>query len=188
MRANVHSAGCLVPLDRIRSAAFRILTVYLASDAVHELQRYDSHAEYATRLTSLYDGAFRDEITELLLFVAVALRVHNDAQSRTLLADATATLGYLIVSGGEPSPLMLKDALDKVIHAMHVEFKPGRLEEPRGQVQLPGNVPKSDCIRDFVVFHGEQGGEAWRCRLDLLPFCAEICRIIDEQPRPDGRR
>jgi hypothetical protein len=184
MRAHVGRTGCLVPWDRIESAVFRILTTCVCADELHGLAQFENHRSYAKTLEQFYSERVNDELSELLLFVAVSMRVRNDAGARALLSESRATVGFLNTPKSPSSEdLNLKDALDKIIHARSMLFTPGRFDNPHPEPVWMGKLGRIDGIRDFVILQGEHHRKAWGGRLDLLPFCAEIIRIADGQPR-----
>lgn len=110
-----------------------------------------------------------DEITRLLLNLAITARVIDDRQDR-IFELAGSNCGQLEKRQKDGSVLNvevlnLREACNKIIHAAKVRFD---IEEEAGQPYL----------NPYIYLYGEQNGKSWKAVLDIIAFSKNYISIV----------
>lgn len=142
----------------------RLLSIFLASRHIAELC-----TEYSGEG---FDSIYRiqeveaDEITRILLSVAITARVIDDRENRvfkiidsdcgTLQKDNSATVIDV---------LDIREACNKIIHADKVRF------------DIDG-LGAQKYLNPVIYLYGSLHGKNWRAQLDVIKFCKEYVSTV----------
>lgn len=142
----------------------RLLAIFLASRHFAELaQTFPGEG---------FDPIFRiqevefDEITRILLNLAITARVVDDREQRIfeLLGSDCGTLQDDIRNQAT-NVLEIREACNKVIHAETVRFDVEELGVQR-------------YMNPIIYLYGTLQGKRWRAQLDVIKFCKEYVSIV----------
>lgn len=142
----------------------RLLAIFLASRHFAELcTRYPGEG---------FDPIYRiqeveeDEITRMLLNLAVTARVVDDRESRVfeLVGSDCGTL-QKDLRHQEIEVLDIREACNKIIHAQKVRFDVEELNVQR-------------YLNPFIYLYGTLQGRSWRAQLDVIKFCKEYVTVV----------
>ncbi len=143
---------------------YRLLTIFLASKS------------FATLLTNFpgegFDPFYKlqevesNEITRLLLSLAITARVIDDREQR-IFERVDSNCGELQrdVNKSNIETLDLRKACNKIIHAKKVR---GDIDEIKGQTYL----------NPFIYLYGEHGTKNWKAKLDIVSFAKEYVTLV----------
>ena len=107
-----------------------------------------------------------DEITRLLLSLAITARVIDDREGRVFeLVGSNCGQLEKDVGTTDVEILDLREACNKIIHAKKVR---GDVEEDGGQTYL----------NPLIYLYGEQNGKSWRAALDIVAFSKEYVSLV----------
>lgn len=140
----------------------RLLAIFLASRSFADLRN-----DAGDNLT-VFDHLQQcegDEITRILLVVAITARVIDDREQKVfdLIAGNCGTL----VDGEERKDLTLREACNKIIHATKVRF------------DLSENDAKQKYLNPTIYLYGQrQNGTEWKATLDVLEFAREYVSCV----------
>ncbi|MDO9468160.1 MAG: hypothetical protein Q7J36_12745 [Thiobacillus sp.] len=143
----------------------RLLALFLASKSFAAL-RTNFPGEGFDPIYKIQDVE-EDEITRLLLNLAITARVIDDRQDRAL-ERVGSNCGQLEKNGGgdqQVEALNLREACNKIIHAKKIRFD---VEEDAGQSYL----------NPFIYLYGEQNGKSWKATLDIVAFSKEYFSLV----------
>jgi len=142
----------------------RLLALFLASKSFAAL-RTNFPGEGFDPIYKIQDVE-EDEITRLLLNLAITARVIDDRQDR-VLERVGSNCGQLEKNGGgqDVEILNLRDACNKIIHAKKVRFDVG---EDAGQSYL----------NPFIYLYGEQNGKSWKATIDIIAFSTDYFSLV----------
>lgn len=143
---------------------YRLLTIFLASK------------NFATLLTNDpgvgFDPFYQlqevesDEITRLLLSLAITARVIDDRENRVLeLIGSNCGEFQRDIQKSDTEILDLREACNKIIHA---KKKRCDIDEINGQTYL----------NPFMYLYGEQGPKHWKAKLDIVSFAKEYVTLL----------
>ena len=109
-----------------------------------------------------------DEITRILLNLAITARVIDDRESRVfeLIGSDCGTLQKNIASI-ETEILELREACNKIIHANKVRFDMEELNTQR-------------YLNPIIYLYGSSQGKEWRAQLDVIKFSKEYVLLVCE--------
>ena len=112
-------------------------------------------------------GCEEDEITRILLVLAITARVIDDREGHVYEMVGT-NCGRLQRNTANPTSeeLTLRDACNKIIHAKKIRLD--MEEDGNGQRHL----------NPFIYIYGEQGGTGWRATLDVILFAKEYVTCV----------
>ena len=147
---------------------YRLLTIFMASKGVAELEIPLPHL-YAEDPLQRFDEFESDEITRILLTVAITVRVIDDHESR-MFDFLALNCGCLTSNTGGTmlvSALTVREACNKVLHASKIEFE--RTTLPNGRCFLQPRIHLSGTD------HRQQ---TWQANLDIVLFCRECTSIL----------
>jgi hypothetical protein len=107
-----------------------------------------------------------DEITRLLLNLAITARVIDDRQDH-VFERVGSNCGQLEKYDGpnDVGALNLREACNKIIHANKVRFD---IEE---KVEQP-------YLNPFIYLYGEQNGKKWKATIDIIAFVKEYFSLV----------
>ncbi|MHB1334101.1 MAG: hypothetical protein ACYCY1_16040 [Sulfuriferula sp.] len=142
----------------------RLLALFLASKNFAAL-RTNFPGEGFDPIYKIQDVE-EDEITRLLLNLAITARVIDDRQDR-VLERVGSNCGQLEKNGGSQNveTLNLRDACNKIIHAKKIRFD---VEEIAGQSYL----------NPFIYLYGEQNGKDWKVTIDIVAFSKDYFSLV----------
>jgi hypothetical protein len=109
-----------------------------------------------------------DEITRLLLTLAITARVIDDREDRAFTLVGS-NCGQLERQGEnkEVEILDLREACNKIIHAKKIR---GDVEEDGAQTYL----------NPFIYLYGEQNGTGWRATIDIVAFSKAYVSLVSK--------
>lgn len=149
----------------LRRDLYRLLSVFMASQPISKGQDlFDSRGpKTIATLLSFQE----DEATELLLSIAVTLRVLDDREDG-LLNMFSSYCGQLTEDANDPlkssKGLTLREACNKIIHARSVEFA----------MTENGRNSAAPFLEPFMYFEGvDQRRRKWLADLDITKFVHE---------------
>lgn len=132
-----------------------------------------------TEMEELRDELFMNLATTLLTEIAIYVRIIDDKfEGQYRMSDdeyaECEKCGTLTVKR-KTSPLSMREACNKIIHAREFEFFVFWLHvhENRRETSIP-------CFQPTVRFCGELGKSMWVANLDIQRYCnavTKICRI-----------
>lgn len=143
---------------------YRLLTIFLASK------------NFATLLTNYPGEGFdpfyqlqeveSDEITRLLLSLAITARVVDDRENRVLeLIGSNCGEFQRDIQNSDTEVLDLREACNKIIHAKKIR---GDIDEINGQTYL----------NPFLYLYGEHGSKRWKAKLNVISFAKEYVTLM----------
>jgi hypothetical protein len=130
-------------------------------------------------ITRLKEGFVRPEVTRILISTAVALRIKfEELKDPRDLADLkTAFCGKLYPRwpNTKNTPLTLREACNKIIHAEQIRF----------DVVIPDakynpDVEGAYLSRPYLYLYGTKDGEHWRAQLHLIEFAESAAAFFQE--------
>jgi hypothetical protein len=142
----------------------RLLAIFLSSRHFAELcERYPGEG---------FDPIYKiqeveeDEITRILLNLAVTARVVDDREERVFefVGSNCGTL-QKDLRNQETDVLEIREACNKLIHAETVRFDVEELGVQR-------------YLNPIIYLYGSLQGRHWRARLDVIKFCKEYVTIV----------
>jgi hypothetical protein len=142
---------------------YRLLSIFLSSKSFAEL-RTGTGEEWEP--IAHMEEHQEDEITRILLAVSITARVLDDRHNQCFDL-AAGSCGILTDHLGEESPLSLREACNKIIHARVIHYDV--LETPERQPYL----------EPFMYFYGErQNGAEWKAVLHVIDFAKEYLGCV----------
>ena len=149
----------------IRKALYAILSGFYASPKIHEI----ALSNYFGELKGLLDDVEEETLQEKMVFVAIRLRILDDyvinKNHATYLKDMEAWIvGSLDDLKGNKTPLTLREACNKIIHADLFNWK----RYATSKVDTIGLAPK-------IVLYGSRGKKKWRCQIAIEKFVECAC-------------
>jgi hypothetical protein len=139
----------------------RLVCIFLASRQFADLR------EGATSLLDTWDclqESEEDEITRILLSVAITARVIDDLADGVF--DFVALDCGVLEQGKSVSGLSLREACNKIIHATKIRF------------DVDCNAAGQEYVNPFIYLYGEKGGVPWRATLHVLEFAREYVGCV----------
>lgn len=144
---------------------YRLMAIFLASKSFAELrENYPGEGQDAIYTLQQCE---EEEITRILLMLAVTARVIDDREGRPLNRAGT-NCGKLVPDLAAPveEVLTLREACNKIIHAQKV----------RVDIELPETV--QTYLNPIIYIYGEQGKLKWKATLDVIAFAKEYVACI----------
>lgn len=144
---------------------YRLLAIFLASKSFASLRTHypGEGNDPIYKLQEVED----DEITRILLYLAIVARVIDDREQR-IFELLGSTCGNVRTGGSdsEAKPLELRDACNKIIHAKRI-----RIDVERDGVQ--------PYFNPFIYLHGETPDRRpWNVTLDVVAFAKEYATLV----------
>ncbi|MEO6696721.1 MAG: hypothetical protein ABIN45_01825 [Gammaproteobacteria bacterium] len=142
----------------------RLLAVFLASKSFAAL-RTNFPGEGYDPIYSI-QNVEEDEITRLLLNLAITARVIDDRENRTLERFGSSC-GQLARNLEDQviEVLSLREACNKIIHAKRIRFD---VEDDAGQ----------SFMNPIIYLYGEQNGKNWKASLDIVAFSKDYFSLV----------
>jgi hypothetical protein len=142
----------------------RLLAIFLSSRHFAELcERYPGEE---------FDPIYKiqeveeDEITRILLSLAVTARVVDDREERVFeLVGSDCGILQKDLRNQETDVLEIREACNKLIHAKTVRFDVEELGVQR-------------YLNPTIYLYGTLQGKDWRAQLDVIKFCKEYVGIV----------
>lgn len=147
----------------------RLLAIFLASPAFAKLRKGDGERWEAIDHLQQFED---DEITRILLSVAVTARVVDDREGRVfeLVAGPCGVLAETKDGKNTEVELTLREACNKIIHAKKIRFDVDETDEHQSY------------INPTIYLYGiRSNGLEWKATIDVIKFAEEyvsvVCRI-----------
>lgn len=109
-----------------------------------------------------------DEITRILLNLAITARVVDDRQNRVfeLVSESCGELRENI-EDTNPKFLDLREACNKIIHAKKIHY------------DIENTGLQTAYLNPFIYLYGEsQNGKAWKATLDIVKFSKQYVSLV----------
>jgi hypothetical protein len=169
-----------IDLEQLKLELYRLITMFLSSDKLTDMILSDIRTgkvrDFGTHFMGMLEGLFYGEMSRILLYTAIQCRVfaNNEYQrsiplwdktcgelENTKKKDAAVGLGPL---GGETSPLTLREAFNKIIHAEAINLD---LEDAEDEgLWLP-----QIKVNPLLYLYGRtQSGNPWRAILRIIDY------------------
>lgn len=140
----------------------RLLAIFLASKNFAELRR--NAGDKLTELDHL-QHCEEDEITRILLVVAITARVIDDRQDHVF--DLVAGDCGILTEAGTDKGLTLRESCNKILHATKVHF------------DLSETETRQKYLNPYIYLYGQrQGGAEWKAKLDIIKFAEEYVSCV----------
>jgi hypothetical protein len=157
--------GVRVDLARVQLLSYRLLTIFLASENIHNLCTggCDSGADI------LVNEFEKTEIEHLMLQTAVLVRsVDTSALNGLLFHERwNPTVGKLEEPiGDSPKDLSLREACNKIIHVKEIKYEVVVTDDSWNRFLKP-----------TVYLYGQHQQRSWKATLDIKSFCFEVCHL-----------
>ncbi|MEX3917943.1 hypothetical protein AB4Y43_17125 [Paraburkholderia sp. BR10872] len=147
----------------------RLLSIFLASRGFADLiEAPAGHAQELHDPLFKLQGCEEDEISRILLSLAITARVVDDAHARVLELVA-GTCGRLIPDVRNPERsvnLELREACNKVIHAQRRNF------------DIEHNDNGRQYLTPTIYLYGQQGATEWKAVLDIVEFAKQYASCV----------
>lgn len=161
----IHKEGHLPRTETAMLELYRLMSTFLASKGFADLRTHypgEGHDPIY-----LLQECEEDEITRILLMLAVTARVIDDREGRIYdLVGGTCGTLQKDVSKAFTEELTLREACNKIIHAKKIRFD---IEENgKGQV----------FFNPVIYMYGTHGGLEWKTTLDVIAFAKEYASCI----------
>lgn len=155
--AGIQKEGHFVKTETVLLELHRLVSIFLASKSFADLRTEDP-GEGNDPIFQLQNGE-EEEISRLLLTVAITARVIDDREGRVFGRGET-DCGVLRadVANDKEVPLTLREACNKIIHAnkFHLDID----KNEKGQAYL----------NPFAYFYGSYGTSNWKATVDVIKF------------------
>jgi len=167
--------GHLFDGGSVRLDLWRLLTSFLAEKEFSKLSEPEL-GDHDQPLLGLNSEFALDEITRILLSSAVALRVLDDRNGGALsqVAGGCGELQPDLAQAGQTTPLTLRGACNKILHATAIHFDCERLDGG-GIAQAAG---RATYLNPVMYLYGEQAGVQWRATLDIVEYVRSATRVL----------
>jgi hypothetical protein len=142
------------------------LAIIFASKSFAELRMGSGENWEAIDHLQQFEG---DEITRILLAVAITARVIDDRNNKVLdlVARDCGTLIATDANGTKETGLSLREACNKIIHAKKVRFDSSELETTQRY------------LNPVIYLYGERHqGQEWKAVLDVITFAKEYVSCL----------
>lgn len=157
-------------LSEVRLACFDAYNIVTASQTLggeHEMKGADDDAGPST-LFELHHALAEGRLSQLLLRIAVVLRTFDDIMRDVegYEAHAAATSGENWIGDLDGQPLSLREACNKIIHA--VDFRP--VYERAERQEVDESYSRVWYMTGEVEIGGMRGAHQWAVLLFVPPF------------------
>ncbi|MBW3696118.1 hypothetical protein EK599_10445 [Vibrio sp. T187] len=142
----------------------------IKSDLFHLISLFLADAKYAEALENEKDPLWslaslgEPEITRLLISTTAIGRVIDDRES-FLLSKTSNYCGSIEVDGTS-SPLNLREAFNKIIHADSFSLV------------ISDNSAQFEHLSPEIILHGKQRSKEWNAHLDIVKYVREYSRHL----------
>jgi len=107
-----------------------------------------------------------DEITRILLSLAVTARVVDDREGKVFeLVGSDCGVLQKDMARADCAPLEIREACNKIIHAQKVRFD---VEE----------IGVQKYMNPIIYLYGTLQNKEWRATLDVIKFCKEYVTLV----------
>ncbi len=140
---------------------YRLLAILLARKSFDELRKNASLRDAFTHLQQYGN----DEITRILLVVAITARVIDDREKKVF--DLVAGDCGNISETGKDKGLSLREACNKIIHAQKLRFDQTEPDD------------KEKLLNPVIFLSGySSSGTEWNAKLDVIAFAKEYIDCV----------
>lgn len=153
---------------------YRLLTIFMASRPIAELDDLPPH--WGADALQEFGEFERDEVTRILLTVAITVRVIDDREDRIMdmLSDYCGLLTPDTKAPFQTDGLNIRDACNKIVHAKTIEFD---------WVTLPNG---RQCLERSIYLSGtDHKKSGWRADLNVVKFARECASMLKLLMRRD---
>jgi hypothetical protein len=161
----LHVQGHIPNTDTAMLELYRLLTIFLASKSIAELRTgHGESFDAISHVESLGD----DEITRILLAVAITARVIDDRDGR-ILDLVAGPCGKLVTFADDEeifTQLSLREACNKIIHAQKVHFDVSKTKDDQ------------PYLNPSIYLYGTLHKKKWKAILDVVAFIKEYCTCV----------
>jgi len=138
---------------------YRLLNQFLAEDTLSSLMEND---DWLVHAMDIVGHLFTAECQRILIQASVVARIKddNEEESRLKIGAFETTCGTLVSDISRPyesSPLCLREACNKIIHALRFHYD---IETIHGR----------EIIRPTVYLYGVRGKKEWKVTLNIIDF------------------
>lgn len=142
----------------------RLLSIFLSSKQFSELCR-NPPGEGFDPIYKI-QAPEQDEITRIILSLAVTARVIDDRESRVFsLTKSNCGTLQKNINHSAIGALDIREACNKIIHAQKVRFDVDRIGE-------------QTYLNPIVYLYGKLHKNEWRATLDVINFCKEYVTVV----------
>jgi len=154
-----YKPGYDLETDNIRLEMYRLLNQFLAEDTLSSLMEND---DWLVHAMDIVGHLFTAECQRILIQASVVARIKddNEEESRLKIGAFETTCGTLVSDISRPyesSPLCLREACNKIIHALRFHYD---IETIHGR----------EIIRPTVYLYGVRGKKEWKVTLNIIDF------------------
>ena len=157
--------GIRVDQARVQLLSFRLLTIFLASENLHNL----CNGEYDSGADILANEFEKVEIEHLMLQIAALFRSADTSALEELTFNQrwNPTVGKLEEPiGGQAKDLSLREACNKIIHVREIKYE-----------VVEGDYEWNRFLKPMIYLYGQKQKIKWRAILDVKAFCFEVCHV-----------
>lgn len=157
--------GIRVDPSRVQLLSFRLLTIFLASENLHNL----CNGEYDSGPDILANEFEKVEIEHLMLQIAALFRSADTSAQEELTFNPrwNPTVGELEEPiGGQPKELSLREACNKIIHVREIKYE-----------VVCGEYEWNRFLKPVIYLYGQKQEINWRAILDVKVFCFQVCHM-----------
>jgi len=176
-----YAMGMGAALPGLREDIFALYESILAT--FHASAEYDLTSPTPDFLAIEYIGGHQTRVFSSALGIAVKMRSFFDIHRKD---EALFTYLRTIPSQSKGRPLChqsapaskelsLRDACNKIIHSLKVDFVPGRIESKKFD---PPATFTNEVPTEEVILAGIYEGVPWVCTLNLLVFCSLAYQLL----------
>lgn len=140
----------------------RLVCIFLASKQMADL-RQGPHDQ--SEVFDFLQDSEGDEITRILLTVAITARVIDDLQEGVFVLLEAGPCGTL-QDGQVQKNLSLREACNKILHATKIRFDVD--ENEQGQKYMNAKI----------YLYGQRNGVEWKATLDVLEFAKQYVKVV----------
>lgn len=173
--------GMAAALPGLREDIFALYESILAT--FHASAEYDLTSTTPDFLAIEYISGHKTRVFSSTLGIAVKMRsffdIHrkNETLSNFLREFSCQSKGQPLCRQSVPGPkeLSLRDACNKIIHSLKVDFIPGKVESKKFD---PPVTFTNEIQTEEVILAGVHEGIPWACTLNLLVFCSLAYQLL----------
>ncbi|MGX1693618.1 MULTISPECIES: hypothetical protein [Brevundimonas] len=163
-----------------RMTCFEAFNIVTASQALGgEYEMADEEDPEPTSLFRLHHALAEPRLSELLLQIAVFVRTFDDVMTdldpEAYRAHAAATNGENYIGDLDGTPLSLREACNKIIHA--VDFRP--VYDHSDRQVADGSYKRVWYMTGEIEIGGMRGQHQWAVLLFVQPFLEVVVDRID---------
>jgi hypothetical protein len=161
----LHREGHFPKTETAILELYRLMAIFLASKSFASLRKNPPGEGH----DSIYDlqECEEDEITRILLMLAITARVIDDREGEVYELAGTQC-GKLITDTTNPAEenLTLREACNKIIHARKIRF------------DVENNEEHQPYLNPYIYIYGEKGNKEWKATIDVISFARDYASCV----------